>query len=470
MPARQQGTDMHTEKKTKILVVDDEPNVGMIFHRILGEAGYDVISAANGNECLRTLKKQDPQIVFLDLRMPGMDGVETLRRIRDTHPNLSVIIMTAYQTVGSAVETMKLGAHDYLMKPLDTGRLKSIVKQALDIREISQKIPAVKKTAEADALPPEEVVAKSPEMERVLNMVKKVAPTDMTVLILGQSGTGKEVVARTIHRQSARSSGPFVVVDCAALPESLIESELFGYEKGAFTGADSSRQGKFESANKGTLFLDEIGNLPLTVQVKLLRFLQEPKIERLGGRKGPITLDVRILAATNVDLEKAVSRGAFREDLYHRLKVFLVELPPLKRRGPEDMDLLVSHTVENFRKQLGKDKLTFAPETMHMLRLYDWPGNIRELQNALRSAALLADDVILPENLPLSIQTSVKAGPEKEEKSASGSLDDIVKRVEKEHITNTLKSFDGDLKKTAKALDLDQDTLQGKMKELQIQS
>jgi two-component system response regulator AtoC len=457
---------LNAKSLPKILVVDDEPNVGMIFHHVLGDAGYDVISAANGAECLRTLKKQNPNVVFLDLRMPGMDGIETLRRIRETHPNLTVIIMTAYQTVSSAVESMKLGAYDYLIKPLDTERLKSIVKQALEIGEISQKTPSAKKVEGADTLPPQDVVAQSAEMRRILSLVEKVASTNLTVLILGESGTGKEVFARAVHRLSPRRQKPFVVVDCAALPESLIESELFGYEKGAFTGADATRPGKFESADEGTLFLDEIGNLPLTVQAKLLRFLQEPSIERLGGRKGPITLDVRILAATNADLEKSVKEGTFREDLYHRLKVFLIELPPLRSRGPEDLDHLVSSIVENFRRQFGKSGLTVDPKTMALLKAYPWPGNIRELQNALRSAALLADGVILPAHLPISIQ-SVKTAPETA-KNDSVVLNDIIRRVEKEHISNTLKRFQGDLQKAAQALGLDKETMEKKIKDLDI--
>ncbi|MBI4395827.1 MAG: sigma-54-dependent Fis family transcriptional regulator [Elusimicrobia bacterium] len=458
---------MSSNNRPQILVVDDEPNVGMIFHRILGEAGYDVVSASNGMECLRSIKKQDPHLIFLDIRMPGIDGVETLRRIRETHPILPVVIMTAYQTVTSAVECMKLGAYDYLIKPLDADRLKSIVKQVLEIDKIAQKTPQVRQAAEADKLPIQDVVAEGLEMKQVIKLVGKVAPTDLTVLILGESGTGKEVTARAIHHQSKRNDGPFVVVDCAALPESLIESELFGFEKGAFTGADSSRAGKFESANKGTLFLDEIGNLPLTTQAKLLRFLQEPTIERLGSRKGPITLDVRILAATNVNLERAVQNGTFREDLFHRLKVFLIELPPLRSRSPEDLERLVSHTLDIFRRQLGKETLIVAPETFQVLKYYRWPGNIRELQNAMRSAALLAEQNILPTHLPMSIQSSVKVAQEAPKSDSTG-LGDVIKRVEREHILETLKQSQWDLEKTSDVLKLDISTLEYKMKNLGI--
>jgi DNA-binding NtrC family response regulator len=452
------------EPKVRVLVVDDEPSVGMIFHRILGEAGYDVVSAANGTECLRVLKKQNPQLVFLDLQMPGIDGVETLRRIRDTHPQLPVIIMTAYQTVSSAVETMKLGALDYLIKPLEADRLPAVVHQALEVGEVSRRIPAKAASAPGAAVA-EEFVARSPEMLKVMNLVDKVAPTDTTVLILGESGTGKEVTARAVHQRSQRKGKPFVVVDCAALPESLIESELFGHERGAFTGADAARAGKFEQANGGTLFLDEIGNLPLQIQVKLLRFLQEPKIERLGSRKGPLTLDVRILAATNADLEKSVRSGTFREDLYHRLKVFVVDLPPLRLRGTEDLEALLLSQVDMLRKQLQKQRLSVAPETLAVLKAYRWPGNVREFQNALRSAALLADDVILPEHLPMSVQNT-RSGLDRVSDVLGGALNDVIHRVEKEHITQIMQKYKGDKKAAARELDLEIGEFELKLKEI----
>ncbi|MBL0057632.1 MAG: sigma-54-dependent Fis family transcriptional regulator [Elusimicrobia bacterium] len=446
----------------RILVVDDEPAVGMIFHRILGEAGYEVISAASGVECLRVLKRQDPKLVFMDLQMPGMDGVETLRRLRETHPSLPVIIMTAYQTVNSAVETMKLGALDYLIKPLEGEKLTAVVKQALEVGKVSRLSPVTRDIAGASG---EEVIARGAMMQKVMSLVNKVAPTDIPVLILGESGTGKEVTARSVHRLSQRADKPFVVVDCAALPESLIESELFGYEKGAFTGADVARAGKFEQANAGTLFLDEIGNLPLHIQVKLLRFLQEPKIERLGSRKGPVEINVRILVATNSDLERAVGSGTFREDLYHRLKVFVIELPALRHRGPEDLDGLLINIVDSFRKQLGKTHLSVSAEAMALLKAYRWPGNVRELQNALRSATLLAEDVVLPEHLPMSIQNS---RPAKAEPASPGGLNEVIRRVEREHIGNVLKMFPGDQAAAARELGLDIGALELKLKELDL--
>lgn len=448
----------------RILVVDDEPDVGMIFHRVLGEAGYEVVSSSSGADCLRAIQKQAIDMVFLDLRMPGIDGLETLRRLRETHRSLPVVIMTAFQTVNSAVESMKLGAYDYMIKPLDKGRLNTIVRHALELGEAARKAPQVPESRSAETVPPEEVVAEGPDMRKVMERINRVAPLDMTVLILGESGTGKEVTARTIHRLSTRRKGPFVVVDCAALPESLIESELFGYEKGAFTGADSSRVGRFESADGGTLFLDEIGNLPLSMQAKLLRFLQQPQIERLGSRKGPITLDVRILAATNVDLEKGVAEGTFREDLYHRLKVFPIELPPLRNRGPEDLEALIHRILDDLKKQLTRPDIQLSPEALSVMKIYAWPGNIRELQNALRSAALVSEGVILPAHFPPSVQGTQpkpRAGGEAE----VSALNEVLEKVERDHIANVLRRFAGDAEKTAQALGLDVTSLINKIKQ-----
>ncbi len=455
------------KKPLQILVVDDEPNVGMIFHRILSQEGYEVISASNGEECLRSIRKQSPHLVFLDVRMPGIDGIETLRRIRETHPSLPVIVMTAYKTITSAIESMKLGAFDYLVKPLDTDKIKAFVKQALDIQTMFEKTQAAERKPEAPSETSQNMVATGEEMRQILSHVTKVAPTNLTVLILGESGTGKELVARAIHMKSARSKGPFVVVDCAALPESLIESELFGYEKGAFTGADVSKPGKFESANGGTLFLDEIGNLPLNIQAKLLRFLQEPTVERLGARKGPIRIDVRVVAATNSNLEKGILQGTFREDLYHRLKVFLLQLPPLRQRGEAELQSLTEYFLKGLMEQFNKTDLRIAPETFHILKSYRWPGNIRELQNALRSAALLSDGVVLPEHLPMSIQTAMGTASVTPEKSAEA-LSDVIKRVEREHISQALQRFQGDKEKTAAALGIDPQTLLKKISELGI--
>lgn len=450
-----------------VLVIDDESDVGMIFSRVLGEYGYRVTTVNSGEEGLKTIASATPDLIFLDLRMPGIDGVETLRRIRKANLELPVIVMTAYQTVSSAVETMKLGAFDYLLKPLDTQQLKAIIARAMQVNAGAK---ARQKTGKQlhRVVPVEPIFSPNSPMAQVLQMADKVSPTNLTVLLLGESGTGKEVVARYVHSKSQRKDGPFVPVDCAALPESLMESELFGYEKGAFTGADTSKPGRYEAANGGTLFLDEIGNLSHAVQAKLLRVLQEPVIERLGG-KSPISLDVRVLAATNLELEKAVGTGQFREDLYHRLKVFSIYLPPLRARK-DDLELLLNHFMARYSQELGKSVAEITPRAMRLLRNYPWPGNIRELQNALRSAVLLADTALDVEHLPVSLQfygkekTGWSPGSTREE-----ALKDVVKRVEKEHIQVTLKRVNGNRKDAAKILGVDYKTLTSKIKEYDLE-
>lgn len=442
-----------------ILVIDDEPQTGMIFEKILREGGYRVVSETTGEEGLSRLKKGGIDLIFLDLRLPVMDGVETLRHIAVDSSSTPVVIMTAYQTVSSAVECMKLGALDYLIKPLQAEQVKEVVQHILKIKNRRASLKGTR-------LPPEELIGTSSYLVDVRNLVKKVGPTDLAVLLLGESGTGKEIVARAIHENSLRRQGPFVPVDCGAIPESLMESELFGYEKGAFTGAEESKPGRFELANGGTLFLDEIGNLPLSIQAKLLRVLQEPIVERLGGRK-PIRIDTRIVAATNRDLEAAVKEGDFREDLYHRIKVFAIELQPLRRRL-EDMDPLIVYFVKRFNAELGKNVKGVNPQTLELFRSYRWPGNIRELANVLRSAVLLADGVVEPEHLPTCIRFS---GSHMESPASSVKdevLRSVVKRVEREHILTTLKKTGWNRAEAARVLGVDYKTLYNKMKEHKI--
>src|ERR1044071_460011 len=319
---RPRRPEMATTKR-KILVIDDEPQVGMIFTKVLQSAGYDVIAASSGEEGIKKMSTQ-PDVLFLDIKLPGINGLETLRRVRKTSPDVPVVMMTAYQTVDTAVESMRLGACDYLIKPLDNDRIKEVVKHALLVGGAHALSPDM-------TLGPADLVGKSSAFEQVQKLINKVAPTDLTVLLLGESGTGKELTARAIHNASKRAAKAFVPVDCAALPETLMESELFGYEKGAFTGAEDSRPGRFEMANEGTLFLDEIGNLSMSVQAKLLRVLQDPSFVRLGGRK-QLKVNVRVVCATNKALEAASRNGEFREDLYHRIKVFMIELAPLRNR------------------------------------------------------------------------------------------------------------------------------------------
>ncbi|MFN0118316.1 MAG: sigma-54-dependent transcriptional regulator [Elusimicrobiota bacterium] len=448
--------------KGKVLVIDDEPQVGMIFTKVLESAGYDVVAVSTGEEGLRRMDSK-PQVIFLDIKLPGIDGVETLRRIRKQVPDIPVVMMTAHQTVDTAVASMRLGAMDYLIKPLDTSRIKEVVKHAfLLANSPMNSTPDV-------VISPGEMVGKSEAFIECQRLINKVAPTDLTVLLLGESGTGKELTAHAIHMASKRSGKAFVPVDCAALPETLMESELFGYEKGAFTGAEESRPGRFEMANDGTLFLDEIGNLSLSVQAKLLRVLQDPSFVRLGGRK-QVRVNVRVIAATNKDLEVASAQGEFREDLFHRIKVFTVELVPLRNRLG-DVPTLVEYYLKKYSQEMDVPLKKISPKVMDIFNHYRWPGNIRELSNALRSAVVLADDVITEEHIPTSIRYSQSSGLVKATVSKTGDagLKDIMKKVEREHILGILKKANGDKSLAAKVLGIDLKTLNSKIKEHRIE-
>ncbi len=441
--------------KGRVLVVDDEPQVGMIFSKVLEAAGYEVVAAESGEEALKKMNTK-PNVVFLDIKLPGMDGVETLRRIRKNAPDLPVVMMTAYQTVDSAVESMRLGACDYLIKPLDNSRIKEVVRHALLVGGAP--------TLSADvSISPGEMVGKSAAFDLAHKLITKVAPTDLTVLLLGESGTGKELTARAIHLASKRASKAFVPVDCAALPETLMESELFGYEKGAFTGADESRAGRFEMADEGTLFLDEIGNLSMSVQAKLLRVLQDPSFVRLGGRK-QVRVNTRVVCATNKDLEAASSRGEFREDLYHRIKVFTIELTPLRNRL-DDIPILVSHYLQKYTREMNTPMKKVSNAVLDIFQKYRWPGNIRELSNAIRSAVVLADNTVEVEHLPTSIRFSQQKGSSSKPATSDAALKDVVKKVEREHIAATLKKTDWNKHEAAKILGIDSKTLTAKIKE-----
>jgi DNA-binding NtrC family response regulator len=447
--------------KRKILVIDDEPQVGMIFTKVLQSAGYDVTAASSGEEGLKKMNIQ-PDVLFLDIKLTGIDGLETLRRVRKISPDLPVVMMTAYQTVDSAVESMRLGACDYLIKPLDNDRIKEVVKHALLIGGAHALSPDL-------TTGPADLVGSSTAFGHVQKLIDKVAPTDLTVLLLGESGTGKELTARAIHNASKRNQKPFIPVDCAALPETLMESELFGYEKGAFTGADESRPGRFEMANEGTLFLDEIGNLSMSVQAKLLRVLQDPTFVRLGGRK-ELRVNVRVICATNKDLESASQRGEFREDLYHRIKVFMVELSPLRNRQ-DDIPLLVDYYVKKTSQEMNVPVKKVSPEVIELFQHYRWPGNIRELCNAIRSAVVLADGTIEPEHLPTSIRffdQKTTGAPSSIPEIGDTGLRDVLKKVEREHIVATLEKTAWNRTEAAKILGIDYKTLYNKMREHNI--
>jgi DNA-binding NtrC family response regulator len=366
----------------KILLVDDERNVHYSLQRALGEA-FRIISAFSGEEALQRLSGEKPHLILLDVKLPAADGLETLQRIKAIDRDVPVILLTAYGTTETAITAMKHGAYDYLLKPVDIASLRGIMTKALHLRALTGQVDTLLLPESSQATP---LLGRSVAMQDLYKMIGRVAPTDTTVLLSGESGTGKELVARAIHQHSLRADGPWVALNCAAIPEPLLESELFGHEKGAFTGAIERKPGSFEEASGGTLFLDEAGELPLTVQAKLLRALQEKEIRRLGGRES-MPIDVRIIAATNRDLEGAVVRAEFREDLYYRLNVIHLHLPPLRARQ-EDIPLLAQHFLTRYSRELERPVGGFAPEALEALSAHPWPGNVRELENTMKQALM----------------------------------------------------------------------------------
>jgi two-component system nitrogen regulation response regulator GlnG len=386
----------------RLLVVDDELNVLYSLERSLRSDALEVVTAATARQGIDLVQRQPPDAVILDVRLPDMSGLDAFDRIRQIDPRLPVIIITAFAATDTAIEAMKRGAFEYLLKPVDFHQLREIVARAVELSRLRH-VPAV---FEEDELPADRavdrIVGHSPAMQEVYKIIGRAAPLDVPVLIVGESGTGKELVARAIYQHSRRSQGPFLVINCAAIPETLLESELFGHERGAFTGADRRRIGKFEQTNGGTIFLDEIGDLSAASQPKVLRLLQEQRFERVGGNE-TIQTDVRVIAATNKNLDELVAAARFRADLYYRLNVVTIELPPLRERK-EDLPLLVAHFLNLLNHTLGKRVATISPEALRVLESYDWPGNVRELQSTLKYAlvqstgeALLAD--FLPEHL-----------------------------------------------------------------------
>ncbi|MDK2971894.1 MAG: two-component system, NtrC family, response regulator HydG [Candidatus Sumerlaeota bacterium] len=384
----------------RLLIVDDEARICQLLSLLASRWGYDVRTANNGQQALQTLEEFPAEVVLTDLKMPGMDGDELLREIKSRNADAIVIMMTAHATVKSAVESMKAGAYDYIMKPFDNDELRLIIKRALDHRDLLTENRALR--AELGVrFQPGNIIGESPAMEQVLELIDRVAPTRATVLITGESGVGKELVARAIHQRSTRAGKPFVALNCAALTETLLESELFGHEKGSFTGATRTHHGKFEDADNGTIFLDEIGETDNNFQTKLLRVLQEGIIVRVGGND-PIKVDVRVLAATNKDLKILVAEGRFREDLFYRLQVVPMHIPPLRERR-EDIEALARHFVSKACQENGLGRRELSPEALEALRQAEWRGNVRELENTIERAVILTrgevievDDLWLP--------------------------------------------------------------------------
>ncbi len=439
--------------KVKILVVDDEAIVRESLHDWLSDAGYQVFTAENGPKALEIVRREKLGIVIADLVMPGMDGIELMRRAKEIQPKIEVIIITAYGSVTTAIAAMKEGAYDYIEKPFCPERAELLVKKLAEHQQLVDENLSLRQKLE-DHYRFENIIARSSKMQRVIELLKVVAKSNATVLIIGESGTGKELVARAIHSQSHRRSKPFVAVSCAALPESLLESELFGHERGSFTGAYAQKKGKFESANGGTLFLDEVGEMSANIQVHLLRVLEEKEFTRVGGNE-LIKADVRVVSATNKDLRRAIEEGEFREDLYYRLNVVTIELPPLRDRK-EDIPILAEYFLDKFVLENQKEVAGFSPEATEFLLSYDWPGNVRELENSIERAVILArDSLITAGDLPHENMLAAR----------SASIEKDLREVEKGHILNVLREADGNYSKAARILGISRMTLYKKVRQ-----
>jgi DNA-binding NtrC family response regulator len=448
-----------------ILLVEDKDSLRAMLKLALESQGHEVIEARDQPEAVAALRDSQPALVLSDLRLPKGDGMGVLRAVKEMDAELPVIVMTAHGSIQDAVEAMKSGALDFLAKPVDPDHLQLLVSRALDQRRLLTDYRLLKEEAAARRGGPN-IIGESQALRQVMTAIERAAATDTTVLLEGESGTGKELCARALHNASPRANGPFVAINCAAIPDNLLEAELFGYERGAFTGAASRKIGKFEVAQRGTIFLDEIGEMPLALQAKMLRAIETKRIERLGGNTS-IQVDVRIVAATNRMLRQAVANRQFREDLYFRLSVFPVTIPPLRERK-EDIPKLAHHFVERVARDVGK-KLTLGPEALEMLVGHSWPGNVRELQNAIERAVILADgDRLLPRHLNLTTQVGAIADPW-DMLDWSGTLADVSSRfaneAEKRKLTLALKQASGDKGRAADMLAINFKTLAAKLRQ-----
>lgn len=446
----------------RVLVVDDESHIRTALARILEKAGHQVAAAASGDEALALLHDRAFDVVVTDLKMVGTGGLDVLRALKQRQPETEVILLTAYGTIDSAVEAMKLGAYDYVTKPADAGRLLHLVGKALEHRTLRQEVRELREQAAVrEAF--DRIVGRSLRMREVYEGVRQVAPTAATVLISGESGTGKELVARAIHSRSPRRAGPFVILNCGALPETLLESELFGYERGAFTGALATRPGRIEQADGGTLFLDEVGEMSPKTQIDFLRVLQEREVRRLGGTR-PIRVDVRFIAATNKDLAAAVRAGTFREDLYYRLAVVPITLPPLRQR-PEDIPLLATVFLREFCARYERAEKAFSASALQALREYAWPGNVRELRNLVeRLVVTVPGRVIRPVHLPSTIFTG-----ERPEQSLTIPLGIPLRVVEEQVIRRTLEAITSNRERAARILGISPRALHYKLRRYGIE-
>jgi len=448
----------------RVLIVDDDPVILEVIGDILKKNGYEVVAAPNGAAGIRELERKYFDLVLTDLVMPDVDGMEVLNHVVSTSPKAICIILTGHGTIKSSVEAIKKGAFDYITKPITADELLVVIEKALKFRNLEEENIRLKKELQ-QTYGYDNLVGTSNAIKNIYDLIEKVADTDGTVLISGASGTGKELIARAIHYNSSRCDRPLVVINCGAIPEELLESELFGHEKGAFTGAYKSRIGRFEMANGGTIFLDEIGEMSPALQVKLLRVLQEKKFERVGGTK-TIHVDVRIIAATNKNLTTAINKGKFREDLYYRLNVIPMKVPPLKQRK-SDIPLLIDHFLKKFQKGAKKKITDFSPEAMDAMLKYDWPGNVREVENVIKRLTILCDDEVvnvddLPEHIPHKGRAVRVVEEDFLEKGVT--LHDAVEDYEKRLILGALERSDWVKTKAAKLLNINRTTLVEKIK------
>jgi two-component system, NtrC family, response regulator AtoC len=450
-------------RQHKILVVDDEHLIRWSLEQNLKKQGYDVVTAATGEDALKILKEDAPDLMLLDIQLPGIDGLTVLERVRESEDDIVVIMVTALGVLETAVKAMRMGAYDYLNKPFNLDELAIVVKKALENRELKREVAHLR-SEQSKKYGPSNIIGRSRHMQNVLSMVEKVAKSDAsTILIQGESGTGKELIAKAIHFESSRSGQPFMAINCAAVPETLLESELMGHEKGAFTDAKNQKKGLFELADGGTLFLDEIGDMEPGMQAKLLRVLEERSFRRVGGTKN-IQIDVRIVSATNKDLLKAIEEKSFRADLYYRIQVIPIFLPPLRERR-DDVMPLVEHFIAHFNREFGKSVKRVSKMAEKFLVEYLWPGNIRELKNIIERAIILEnEDILLLEHLPRELVAKAigaGAGPLSFHLPEEG-ID--IEDVERELIRQALESSEGNQSKAAKKLNLGVDAFRYRMK------
>ncbi len=456
-------------KSPRILLVDDDADIRETMVTLLTMNDYCVTSAADGQSAIEEVKKEKFNIVITDLMMPKMTGIDVIKNLKAIDPDLQCIVITGYATVSTAVDAMKAGAYDYLMKPFNCTEVLMLLKRVMELQDLQAENSQLKRTLH-QRYGYENLIGNSEGIQKVCSLIEKVAETDSTILILGESGTGKELVARTIHYNSPRKNKPLIPINCGAIPETLLESELFGHEKGAFTGASTTRIGRFELADGGTIFLDEIGDMSPTLQVKLLRVLQQREFERVGGVR-TIKVDVRIIAATNIDLEHAVHEGKFREDLYYRLNVIPVVIPPLRERA-DDIPLLMDHFLSHFNKTKKRDIKGFSPAAMDILISYPWPGNIRELENLVERLIILkGNGTICPDDLPekfISHTLNDEGALHITLPETGVNLKDVVEEFENNLILQAMQKAQGVKNKAAQLLSLNRTTLVEKLKKKKL--